>query len=418
VLSFKEYIGCHAWVLDGGQRLLFFVVFISFLVSCHSDDLPVEEEVSQRLVFVYMLADNNLDYFAVQDLNEMESAFPENTNDKLVVYVDRGRNGRPSHPYLMEIVHDNSDAIVSPILSSYPEQNSADAQTFHTILNEVFDYYRDETFSSKNIVFWSHGNAWLPQGISILTNRDKLLEEDTTKSFGLDNVPEESNMDIKELVQVLGNYHFDFLLFDACFMSSIEVLYELKNTTGYVIAAPTEVLSNGFPYQNVVPLFFEENLNVKKIAENYFEYYNNKLGLLKSASIAVIKMDEIESLTQRIYRFSTSLSSLSGRNIQKENILQLDRFDGKWIYDLRDFLQKTSEEHNLRTEYENITAQWEKVVVYENNTPFMVENIDLENCHGVSTYIPDNIHEKEVNEYYKTLSWFKASGYDKIFSDH
>ncbi len=363
-----------------------------------------------------MLADNNLDYFAVQDLNEMESAFPKNTEDKLVVYVDRGRNSRPSHPYLMEITYDSNDAIVSPILFSYPEQNSAKTEIFHSILNEVFAYYKDENFTSKGLILWSHGNAWLPSGVSILTNRDKLLE-DTTKSFGLDNVPEEANMDIQELAHVLSNYHFDFLLFDACFMSSIEVIYELRNTTDYLIAAPTEVLSNGFPYHRVVPLFFEENLSPNKIAQAYFEYYNNKSGLLKSASIAVIKMDEVENLTQQIYNFNASFASLSEKNISKERVLPLDRFNGEWIYDLHDFLQKISQENNLGGKYENIMEQWEKVVVYENNTPFMVESIDLENCNGISTYIPDTTHEKAVNEYYKTLSWFEASGYDKVFTD-
>ena len=202
-------------------------------------------------------------------------------------------------------------------------------------------------------------------------------------------------MDIKELAQVLGNYHFDFLLFDACFMSSIEVMYELRNTTNYIIAAPTEVLSNGFPYKNVTPLFFEENLNVKEIAKRYFEYYNNKSGLLKSASISVVKMNEVENLVERIYNLSSTLSSRSMVVIEKDDVLQLDRFDGEWIYDLRDFLEKTAEVNNLETEYEKIIKQWQKTVVYENHTHFMVESIDLDNCNGISTYIPDAIQKKD-----------------------
>ena len=398
-------------------KLLPFVFLPLLFSSCHQeeDDISIDI-INKRLVFVYMIADNNLDYFAVQDLNEMEKGFPKDSEDKLLVYIDRGKNGNPSHPYIMEITHDSTDVVVSPIIFLYPEQNSADAQIFGSVLKEVFNYYKYHTFTSKGIILWSHGNAWLPNGISILTNRDKLLE-DTTKSFGLDNVPEEANMDIKELAQVLGNYHFDFLLFDACFMSSIEVMYELRNTTNYIIAAPTEVLSNGFPYKNVTPLFFEENLNVKEIAKRYFEYYNNKSGLLKSASISVVKMNEVENLVERIYNLSSTLSSRSMVVIEKDDVLQLDRFDGEWIYDLRDFLEKTAEVNNLETEYEKIIKQWQKTVVYENHTRFMVESIDLENCNGISTYIPDAIQKKEINEYYKTLSWFKASGYDKIFTN-
>ena len=371
-------------LISSGSKLVFSVVLLLLLGSCSSDDPIPHKEAPHKLVFVYMVADNNLDYFAVQDLNEMEAGFPPNTKDKLVVYVDRGRNGRPSHPYLMEIKHDESDAIISPILRSFPEQNSADAQVFHSVLKEVFDYYKNENFGARGLVLWSHGNAWLPNGVSILTNRDKLLEEEKQiKSFGLDNVPEISNMDIKELAKVLGNYHFEFLLFDACFMSSIEVIYELRNTADYLIASPTEILSNGFPYQHV----------------------------------AVIKMDELENLKNRIYDFAVALSAKqpAGGVLHKKKVLQLDRFDGAWIYDLWDFLQKTALANNLTEEYKKIMSQWPKTLIYEDNTPFMVKTVDLARCHGISTYIPDRVHAGKVNQYYKTLSWFKAGGYDKVF---
>ena len=403
-------------LISSGSKLVFSVLLLLLLGSCSSDDPVPLKEAPHKLVFVYMVADNNLDYFAVQDLNEMEAAFPKNTKDKLVVYVDRGRNGRPSHPYLMEINHDKTDAIISPILRSFPEQNSADAQVFHSVLKEVFDYYKNENFSARGLVLWSHGNAWLPNGVSILTNRDKLLEEEEQiKSFGLDNVPETSNMDIKKLAKVLGNYHFEFLLFDACFMSSIEVIYELRNTADYLIASPTEILSNGFPYQHVVPLFFQKKAAPRQIAKRFYTYYNGKKGLLRSASVAVIKMDELENLKNRIYDFSVALSAKQPRVLHKKKVLQLDRFDGAWIYDLRDFLQKTALANDLTKEYKKIMSQWPKTLIYEDNTPFMVKTVDLARCHGISTYIPDRTHTGKVNQYYKTLSWFKAGGYDKVF---
>ena len=50
-------------------------------------------------------------------------------------------------------------------------------------------------------------------------------------------------MNIEDLVTILSADavpHFDFVLFDACFMQSIEVAYALRNFTDYYIGSPTE----------------------------------------------------------------------------------------------------------------------------------------------------------------------------------
>ncbi len=399
------------------KNLLKFLLFSIVFSSCQSDYLEEEIPVTpKRLVIVYMVADNNLDYFAIQDINEMEQGFPKNSEDKLVVYIDRNQNSLPSHPYLLEITHDETDAIVSPILRAYTEQNSSDATVFKNVLSEVSNYYPNEHFTSKGLVMWSHGNAWLPNGISIATNRDVLLEN-VSKSFGLDDASEKANMDIKELATVLENDTFDFILFDACFMASIEVIYELRNTADYFISSATEILSSGFPYTEVTPLFFEENIDVNSIASTYFNHYNNKTGLQKSASISVVKMNKIENLTTQIFNFSSALASNNNLVIPaKQNVQQLDRFNGEWIYDLQDFLSKTAKLNNLQNEYAEIVTQWNKTITYENKTPFMVQSIDLNSCNGISTYIPNTANGAEINEYYKTLQWFENSGYDKIFT--
>ena len=47
--------------------------------------------------------------------------------------------------------------------------------------------------------------------------------------------------------------HFDFIMFDACFMMSVEVAYEVRNYTDYYIGSPTENPGPGAPYDKVVP---------------------------------------------------------------------------------------------------------------------------------------------------------------------
>ena len=95
----------------------------------------------------------------------------------------------------------------------------------------------------------------------------------------------------------------------------------------------------------------------------------------------------------------------------------LDRFNGQWIFDLKDFLSEMAQTHDLMDSYKAIASQWRKTIVYENNTEKMIESLYLNECHGISTFIPSQTDGQEINAYYKTLSWFEASGYRSIFPD-
>ena len=53
-------------------------------------------------------------------------------DSELFVYIDRGVNGTPSHPYLLKITSDTTENIVSEIILTYPEQNSADPKVIGT----------------------------------------------------------------------------------------------------------------------------------------------------------------------------------------------------------------------------------------------------------------------------------------------
>ena len=68
-------------------------------------------------------------------------------------------------------------------------------------------------------------------------------------------------MNIEDLVTILSADavpHFDFVLFDACFMQSIEVAYALRNFTDYYIGSPTEIPGPGARYDVLVPALFSD----------------------------------------------------------------------------------------------------------------------------------------------------------------
>ena len=90
------------------------------------------------------------------------------------------------------------------------------------------------------------------------------------------------------------NYRTDYLLFDACFMANIETLYDLRECTDYVIAAPCEIMGQGFPYDRAMPWFFTDGgkgRDLTKVCEAFWNFYMND-ATTQSGCISLAVMSE------------------------------------------------------------------------------------------------------------------------------
>ncbi len=373
-----------------------------FSCSEQGEDLVLQ----QNITLIYMIADNDLATFAVKDINEMESNFAPNDTEKILIYIDVSPvTGLPRNPVLLELQHDETDKIKSKIIFSYPQQNSTDKEVFKMVLEDAI-YYGGMKNRTKGLVLWSHGNAWLPNEYHIPTDEKAIFghsenEEIRFKYFGKDYSPTESVMEIKELADVLSPYHFDYIIFDACFMGSIEVLYELKNSTDFFIASPSEILSDGFPYDQIIPRMTKKGVDLKGICEDFYNYYNQKSGLFQSGTITLVNANYLDDFAL----FCKSNLSSNWVVSQSSTLQQYTRNDENLLFDLKQLLDRTNQNY----------PNWKKLIGYQNHTKNMA-NLPLKECNGVSTYI---FNEKnELNEYYKKLSWYKDSGFNPVFDNN
>ena len=148
---------------------------------------------------------------------------------------------------------------------------------------------------SYGLVYWSHGDGWLPYPLRA-----------GTRWVGQDKGNGDNRMNISEFVEILKSApHFDFMLFDACYMQSVEVIYQLRDRTDYFIGSPTEIPGPGAPYEAVVPALFSQDKPEINIAESYYtvyaEKYNNGIGISNEnwtggVSVSVVKSSELPAL--------------------------------------------------------------------------------------------------------------------------
>jgi|WetSurMetagenome_2_1015567.scaffolds.fasta_scaffold58046_2 hypothetical protein len=401
--------------------VLFLILLSSFFISCERDENSSQQN-GRRLTIVYMVAHNNLDYFAINNINQMEEGYNSNLGGDLYVYIDR-MNGTLSHPYILKIEHDTTLQIKSKIVYIYPEQNSASASILREVIGDICSL--DKDYSSVGLILWSHGSSWLPPGYSISSDRNKIVTENKTRSFGeedivVNNKDSVCEMDIKDLANALSGYHFDFLMFDACYMGSIETAYELRHTNDYYISSPTEILSTGFPYQKIVPTLFEKTFNPKNVAKAYYDYYESQNGALKSGAISVINSNKLDEFASFIKSMNENICKKNvGYDISSiaDSIQQYDGLSSNILFDFKDFIEKLMDKTDNHTLQSNFNSLWSNVMIQEYHTESIFSSLSLKNCNGVSTYIMNNTTNTNLNGYYKTLSWYKDSGYDKIFSN-
>lgn len=222
--------------------LYIIILYIGVLLTGCRDKLVLPEEPTlqpraeaERTVIVYMIADNSL-YSAVKaDTTEMvkgKALIPENVN--FIIYLDQ--KGRK--PAIYELSAQGG----MQLWKQYDEEkNSTDAGVMLDALRQIESFFPARHYG---ITFWSHATGWTPERNSTRRNTFGKDEEPT---------PEKFEMEIPVLRDVLAQLpKLDYIFFDACFMQCIEVAYELREVTNYMIGSPAEIPGPGAPYDKII----------------------------------------------------------------------------------------------------------------------------------------------------------------------
>ncbi|MDR2499201.1 MAG: hypothetical protein LBD28_07150, partial [Tannerellaceae bacterium] len=223
---------------------IFFIFFLSLLIvfsGCVHDEVIVPN----RTILYYISGDNSLSGYAHANIaSSIAGAADNNLNGgNLLIYLDT----RNDVPMLLQIRRTSTGLIQMDTIKQYPEQNSASIEVMRHVLNDVFHYPRF-TARSTGVVLWSHGTSWLPSDLG--TGGYLNL-----RAFGQDG---RDWMELNMLRDALEGYHFDFIIFDACYMAGIEVMYALRHNADYILASPTEVIAEGLPYHLIVKTMFAD----------------------------------------------------------------------------------------------------------------------------------------------------------------
>jgi len=354
--------------------LLFLIVFC----ACQKDDVQVKTPAA-RTVIAYIAANNDLSGDASVSLHQMKQGFTEAGINLIAFIAQVGSN-----PRLLEIHPDTAK-----LVKTYPILNSANPAVLSEVLQDAINMYPANEYG---LILWSHGSSWMPNGIDL-------------RSFGNDNG---TRMNIPELANALP-VHFNFILFDACLMGAVEVAYELKDKTDYLIAPSTETIAEGFPYNEIVPELLQPQIDYNAVAQTYFDYYNAQPDAYQSATVSVVEMQYLFGLANSMKQLCES-NSVNLQTFNRDSVQRLDVYTERYTFDLLDFTDKIFPNANK----DDFTNQLNKVVLCKYHTPQFILEYDINTYCGLSCYIPLP-SRSDLTAYYKTLKWYHDAGLNYLF---
>lgn len=389
---------------------IFFILFVFLLFSCEKEQ-DILPNVSEQTVIIYMLANNNLYKYALDNINEIESNWRNSYKGKCVVILEPINS--ENNIYLIEIEEDNNlNKVTSSIVSSFDNIDPLDPSGMNFLITETTKLYPSKKYS---LILWSHATGWIPPN-TILNYKSRANNDVEVKSFGESN---DKQMDILDLKESIPSNIFSTIIFDACHMGSVEVLYELKDKADYIISSPTEILAQGFPYQSLISIIFENNNPEKQIAESFFNYYNQQVeSVNRSCCVSLVYTKELNNLALQVKNIISRANNPSSLYNNINHIQIYDRYNNHIFYDLEQTIEYIcKEESELNNSADLFNNQLKKTILYSAHTDFFVDDFEIKNSCGLSIYIPTVGHQQNIKKYYKNLSWYKDSGYDIVFEE-
>ena len=236
---------------------------------------------------LYLSAENTLgrDKFNIYDLKEIAAVNMEknNKNVNIVVYLDTigvyendtenlEKTGNGCYVYTgnkSDTICVNNNIITGfKNTGYYGTGNTGDVSE----LTNFIDYAKDNFQSEKYLLdLWSHGDGWRKDHYLNKKSRYIIVDDGDKSSFNM--------WELEIAIKKSKIPKIDIVYMDACLMGGIEVAYQLKDVSDYLVFSPEPTPGLGGDYTNIIKGINESDFSnqsiSKKIVYANGEYYKN-----------------------------------------------------------------------------------------------------------------------------------------------
>lgn len=397
-------------------------------VSCSNGDSPDGPDVPVmpvgQTVFMFFPWSNSLLSDFRRTVEDMQTVVAQRSmkNERIMVFMATSER----EAVLFELKKQNGRCLTDT-LRRYSDRPFTSRQWLTSLFSEVMTL---APASRYGMVVGCHGLAWVPvQGQRSapkrLGSQERIDEEDniykeekidkegddlmhfevqgpvTTRFIG--GTYPETQIETTDLADAMADasFHTEYILFDACYMSSVEVAYELKDVTHYLIASPTEVLSYGFPYITMGKHLLGTP-NYKGIADSFISFYSSYN--LPYGTVAVTDCTQLDALAA----IAQQINAADAEQLVPNGVQIMDGYSPTLFYDLGHLMSLKDAGTVLTAAFAD---QLDKTVPYKGHTDqyftaLKDAPVDIKHYSGLNT------SQGSLNRMADRLSetaWYKAT---------
>lgn len=373
-------------------------------------------------VLVYMNAANNLEPYSVENMDQMEQA-PFNTQVNLVVQWKRYHSantiqddatfdtiapefdgtrrywltGTGTGRFGIDQVQD----LGSGPVGSNPQ--TVDMGNWRTLRD--FIQWGKQNFPAQHylLLLWNHGAGWEHRGVIAHPANRGISYDDATNN----------SIETWQLPHALTGTDFDVLAMDASLMQMVEVAYEIRNSTTYVVGSEDSPPGDGYPYQLWVPrLTASPDMSPLTLADliadthaSYYSTHPDSSGHFSPVTQSVVQTSALPFLANAISNLADVLTNDSAgyaaqfaRARDSSDVYANDGFcsSGSCYPEFKDLVQYVTFLEQYAGSAPGLTSAAEAVKAAVNNA--VVDNratrLDALDAagrpfsHGLSIYVP------------------------------
>lgn len=419
-----------------------YTLLVIVLAAC-SNEIPEQQPAkrSGRTVLAYLISNNkagSLDTYLRDNVIDMYTALGnmKESCTLLVFYRPYTGDAPLSKPTLMSFYADGRGNInnvaaltgseltfdaVCHIAQKKEYTMNSQIATDPVVMKEVFtDMQKTVPSDSYGLILGSHATGWM-KGTSV-----------PTKAFGDDDG---YNIDIPDLADVLKNSFsekLDFVLFDACMMGNAEVGYELKDVTSHCIASVMETPVYGFPYDQILPYLYSENVDYSAVCHEFISFNKTKDVWGTCAVMDCSQMENLASAVKaKLSEWKDALSSVSMQNVQQYGVgkYRSSSSDYRYFsYDVLDFFRELGRKSgvvnttDLNEAVASVQSALNQAVIAKDclsGVDYDFEELVIDGTRfcGIGMYIPKEYNPYVTNKtawnsyYERSISWYRAAGW-------
>jgi hypothetical protein len=383
-----------------------------FIVSCQEDvpaPYPVPKNLPNKTIFVYMpwsAARNNetgsLYNNFLQNIEDIEAAIEAEKGlgrNKLMVFIATSAN----NAVLIEVKYAANGRCQRDTLQHFDKHNMPAYTTANGLASLLSKVKVEAPAKQYALIVGCHGTGWL---FSEGKSRAR------TRYFGGSDHYFQTNIPTLAAAIEQAKMRMQFVMFDDCYMSNVEVAYEMRHATDYLIGCCSEIMAYGMPYKNIWKHLTQPKPNYKEVVNEFHNFYSNYKW--PYGNIGVTDCSKVEEVAARMKTINAATAN-NAKLIDWKDIQRLDGYEKTIFFDMGDYVNKlcnTPETQSMAHEMQSALAQ---LVPYKSYTPYIYTALEQLNTQTipVNAYCGITISDPTQSDFENALTTKRETGWWK-----